>query len=154
MRLKWYFRNEPTSDFSENQWFTPKSSWKPPTRYPNLEVFLSELEKQIFKIVDSKLGYSSFSKEKWQAMRALADEKSLVIKTVDKGSTVAAWDLHTRGWVMCCKFYINDSGDFINKTKNLQNIAEGAILVSADIVSLYPSIAPDVVSLYPRFKCP
>ena len=63
MRFKWYFRNDPTRDFSEKLSFTPKSSSKPPTGHPNLEVFLSELEKQIFKIVDSKLGYSNFSKE-------------------------------------------------------------------------------------------
>ena len=84
MRLKWYFRNDPTPDFSEKPSFTPKSSWKPPTGHPNLEVFLSELEKQIFKIVDSKLGYSNFSKEEWQAMRALADDRSIVIKKLTK----------------------------------------------------------------------
>ena len=92
MRLKWYFRNDPTPDFSEKPSFTPKSSWKPPTRHPNHEVFLSELEKQIFKIVDSKLGYSNFSKEEWQAMRALADDRSIVRKKADKGSTVVVWD--------------------------------------------------------------
>ena len=30
MRLKWYFPNEPTSEFSGTPSFTPKSSWKPP----------------------------------------------------------------------------------------------------------------------------
>ena len=92
MRLKWYFRNDPTPDFSEKPSFTPKSSWKPPTGHPNLEVFLSELEKQIFKIVDSKLGYSNFSKEEWQAMQTLADDRSIFIKKADKGSTVVVWD--------------------------------------------------------------
>ena len=62
MRLKWYFRNDLTPHFNENPSFSSKSSWKPPTGHPNLEVFLSELEKQIFKIVDSKLDYSNFSK--------------------------------------------------------------------------------------------
>ena len=38
------------------------------------------------------------------------------------------------------KSYIKDSGDFINKLKSLQNIPEGAILVTADAVGLYPSI--------------
>ena len=38
------------------------------------------------------------------------------------------------------KSYIKDSGDFINKIKSLQNIPEGAILVTADVVGLYPSI--------------
>ena len=36
--------------------------------------------------------------------------------------------------------YIKDSGDFVRKIKNLTDIPEGAILVTADVVSLYPSI--------------
>ena len=68
MRLKLYFRNESTPDFSEKPSFKPESSWIAPTGHRNLEVSLSELEKQAFKIVDSKLGYSNFSKEEWQAL--------------------------------------------------------------------------------------
>ena len=34
---------------------------------------------------------------------------------------------------------MKDSGDFINKMKNLQNIPEGQILVTADLACLYPS---------------
>ena len=37
-------------------------------------------------------------------------------------------------------YYIKDSGHFIRKIKNLTDIPEGAILVTADVVSLYPSI--------------
>ena len=92
MRFKWYFRNDSTPDFSQKSSFTPKSSWKPPTGHPNLDVFLSELEKQIFKIVGSKLDYSNFSKEEWQVMGALADDRGLVMKKADKGSTVAVLD--------------------------------------------------------------
>ena len=36
--------------------------------------------------------------------------------------------------------YIKHSGDFIRKIKNLTDIPEGAILVTADVVGLYPSI--------------
>ena len=84
MRFKWYFRNDSTPDFREKPSCTPKLSWKPLTGHPNLEVFLSELEQQIFKIVDSKLGYSNFSKEEWEAMRALADGTSIVLKNLTK----------------------------------------------------------------------
>ena len=38
------------------------------------------------------------------------------------------------------KSYIKDSGDFINKTKELQSIPNGTILVTSDVVALYPSI--------------
>ena len=36
--------------------------------------------------------------------------------------------------------YIKDSSDLIRKLKNLRKIPEGSILVTADVVGLYPSI--------------
>ena len=36
--------------------------------------------------------------------------------------------------------YIRDSDDFIDKTKRIGKIPEGSFLVTADVVSLYPSI--------------
>ena len=36
--------------------------------------------------------------------------------------------------------YIKYSGDFINKTKNRNTIPDNAILVTADVMGLYPSI--------------
>ena len=38
------------------------------------------------------------------------------------------------------KSYIKDASRFISKIKDLQNIPEAAILVTADVLSLYPSI--------------
>ena len=49
-------------------------------------------------------------------------------------------DYHLKPIMQKGKSYIKDSGDFINKIKSLQNIPEGAILVTADVVGLYPSI--------------
>ena len=92
MRLKWYFRNEVTPNFSEVPAFRPTSSWNPPKGHPNLEVFLSEVEKELFTVVDSKLGYSNLSKEEWKSMRTLADDRTIVIKKADKGSCVVVWD--------------------------------------------------------------
>ena len=36
--------------------------------------------------------------------------------------------------------YIKDSGDFIEKIKRVSNIPDDVILVTADVVGLYPSI--------------
>ena len=85
MRLKWYFRDNSTPNLSEKSSFTPKLSWKGFTgQHPKLEVFLTELERQTFKIVHSKLDYFDFSKEEWQAMRAVADDMSIFIKKLTK----------------------------------------------------------------------
>ena len=42
--------------------------------------------------------------------------------------------------------YIKDSNDFIKKAKSLKNIPQDALLVTADVVGLYPSI-PDEAGL-------
>ena len=36
--------------------------------------------------------------------------------------------------------YINDSVDFLRKIKQIRNLPEDSILVTADVVGLYPSI--------------
>ena len=36
--------------------------------------------------------------------------------------------------------YIKHSGDFLNKIKNIEKIPEGAILVTAGVIGLYPGI--------------
>ena len=40
--------------------------------------------------------------------------------------------------------YNKDSGDFLKKIKNVGNIPENAILVTADVVGLYPNIPHNV----------
>ena len=57
-----------------------------------MELFLSEVEQELFKCPDKKLGYSNLSSEEWKAMRSLADDRSIVIKNADKGSNVVVWD--------------------------------------------------------------
>ena len=71
MRHKWHFRNERTPYFKVTPVFAPKSTWKPPKGRPNLEGFLSQIEKEHFELEETFLSYSNFSKEEWQAVRAL-----------------------------------------------------------------------------------
>ena len=42
-----------------------------------------------------------------------------------------------------CKSYVKDSGDFIRKIKDIHYIPSNAVLVTADVVGLYPSILHD-----------
>ena len=85
MCLKWYFRNKVMPNFSEVPAFRRKSLWSLPKSHPNLEVFLSEVEKEIFTVVDSKLVYSNLPKEEWKAMRTLGDSRAIVKKRQTKG---------------------------------------------------------------------
>ena len=77
MRVKWNFRDEPTESISKKPAFLSKSSWE---CHPNLEVFLSQIENELFKTVGTPLNYSNLSKEEWEAVRSLADDRNLVIK--------------------------------------------------------------------------
>ena len=36
--------------------------------------------------------YSNLSQEEWWGVRSLADDRSIVVKEVDKGSCVVVWD--------------------------------------------------------------
>ena len=65
MRHKWHFRNEPTPYFK----VTP-----------------------VFELAETYPSCSKFYKEEWQAVRALKNEMSIVIKKVDKDSCVVVWD--------------------------------------------------------------
>ena len=49
-------------------------------------------------------------------------------------------DYHLKPVMQKSWSYIKDSGDFIEKIKRISNIPDDAILVTADVVGLYPSI--------------
>ena len=201
------------------------------------------MEKELFKMVETPLRYSNLSKEEWEAVRTLADDRNIVIKKADKGSCVVIWDrndyitdaesqlknelvhkkvsfkqdmlcdlvtksngffkdlrrtgyitekglkyfsyeykkithlgklylllkihkrlenvpgrpvisncgmptekvsvfldYHLKPVMQTGRSQIKDNGDFLKKIKNLDSLSENAILVTADVVSLYPSI--------------
>ena len=72
--------------------FSPKSSENPPQGHPNLEVFLSHVEIDLFSIADEPIRYSNLSKKEWIAIRSLADDRSIVIKKAGKGSCIVVWN--------------------------------------------------------------
>ena len=55
-------------------------------------MFLSKIEHELFQIPDKSLPYSNLSKDGCQAIRSLAEDRSIVIKNADKGSCVVVWD--------------------------------------------------------------
>ena len=78
MRIKWHCRNESSENFSEIPSFRPKSSWKPPKGNPNLELFLSKVEQDLFKTIETPTRYSNLSSDEWKAIRSLADDRVLL----------------------------------------------------------------------------
>ena len=49
-------------------------------------------------------------------------------------------DYHLKSLMQNGQSYIKDSGDFSKKIKNLGSLPENVILITADVVGLYPSI--------------
>ena len=49
-------------------------------------------------------------------------------------------DYHLKPVMQSAKSYIKDTSDFLRKLKELGEVPENAILVTADVVGLYPSI--------------
>ena len=50
------------------------------------------MENEIFKLTFENWRHSKTSKEEWEEIRALADDHTIVIKKVDKGTSVVVWD--------------------------------------------------------------
>ena len=127
MYIYHYIYNEPTPYFKETPVFTPKSTWKPPKGHPNLEVFLSQIEKELFGLAETSLDHSNFSKEEWQAVRALANDRSIVIKKADKCSCVVIWDRND--YIAEAEKQLSDENiykDINFKDKILQELADNS----------------------------
>ena len=78
-------------NFSKVPVFNPKSRWPPPQGHPCLEVFLSQVENELFELPKAVIKYSNPSREKWNTIRSLADDRSIIIKKADKGSCIVIW---------------------------------------------------------------
>lgn len=50
MRVNWNFPNEQSKSFNKKPAFSPKPNWKNPEGYPNLEMFLSQIEDKFLKL--------------------------------------------------------------------------------------------------------
>ena len=90
MSCGWYFRTAPSDNFSNVSAFRPKPHWKLPTGHRSVELFLSRLEKELLSLLPGK-PRSYIAKEEWKAMRNLLENRSIIIKPADKGSSVVIW---------------------------------------------------------------
>ena len=86
------FCNVPTKEFSEIPAFRIKSNWSSPKGHLALEMFLSQMEGEMFSPLPGNSTSYNLTKEEWKAMKRLAEDRSIVVKPADKGSCVVAWD--------------------------------------------------------------
>ena len=53
-----------------------------------LEVFLSQVQNELFKLPQADIKYSNLSREELNALRSLADDRNIIIKKAHKGSYI------------------------------------------------------------------
>ena len=68
-KIRCFFRNEPTEDFSEIPAFTIKSNWSSTKGHPALEMFLNQMEGEIFSLLPGNSASYNLTKVGWKAMR-------------------------------------------------------------------------------------
>ena len=55
MRCKWHFRNDISENFSKTPAFRTKSTWNPPQGHLALEMFLSQMEANVFLLLPGNI---------------------------------------------------------------------------------------------------
>ena len=79
-------------DFSEIPAFRIKSNWSPPKGHPALELFLGQMEGDIFSLLPGNSTPYNLTKEEWKSMRESVEDRSIVTKPAGKGSCVVVWN--------------------------------------------------------------
>ena len=72
-------------------------------------------------------GYSNFSKEEWQSLRSLVDDRNIVINKSDKGACVVVWNRND--YIIEAEKQLNNKSVYKNvifKEKILQDLAEAS----------------------------
>ena len=90
LRLMWHFRNDEQSCVADR--FRPKSSFNPRNKNVMIETHLSCLEERLLDIEIPPKRLTNLTKEEREAFYSLKDDPSIIIKGVDKGFFIVAWD--------------------------------------------------------------
>ena len=88
--FKWHFRNE-NKDIRHDM-FKPKSKFNPRNKDAAIELYLSSLEEKLMKLEVPKDKFNNLTYSGRKAVYDLKNDKSIVIKSADKGSAVVVWD--------------------------------------------------------------
>ena len=85
IKLRMYFKANPTPAFAEKPAFKVSSTWTPPIRDVELEFYLSESEDKLLSINESRKSYPNLSRDEREALHSLMNDDDIVIKPADKG---------------------------------------------------------------------
>ena len=88
--LKWHFRHE-NKDIHRDM-FKPKSKFNPRNKDAAIELYLSSLEEKLMKVEVPKDKFNNLTNSERKALYDLKNDRSIVIKSADKGSAVVVWD--------------------------------------------------------------
>ena len=88
--LKWHFSNE-NKDIHRDI-FKPKSKFNPRNKDAAIELYLSSLEEKLMKVRVPKDRFNNLANSERNALYDLKNDKSIVIKSADKGSLVVVWE--------------------------------------------------------------
>ena len=88
--LKSFFRND-EKEFNPDK-FKPKSTFNLRNRDAAIEIYLSSLEEKLMSIEIPEEKYKNLTREERVALFDLKNDKTIVIKGADKGSTVVDCD--------------------------------------------------------------
>ena len=88
LRLKWHFRNG--NKDTHRAIFNSKSKFSPHNKDAAIELNFSSLEEKLMKVEVPKDKINNLINSERKALYDLQNDKSIVIKSGDKGSAVAA----------------------------------------------------------------
>ena len=120
-----HFKDETTIEFSQTSVFSLKPTRQLPAGLPNLAVFLSELEKEVFKISPENSSYNNTFREEWEAIRSFVDDRRIVMKKIYEGSYVVI--CNSTDYLLEAERKLNDSNahnDVPFKEKLLANLVD------------------------------
>uniref|UniRef100_A0A8C5MBV0 Reverse transcriptase domain-containing protein n=1 Tax=Leptobrachium leishanense TaxID=445787 RepID=A0A8C5MBV0_9ANUR len=90
LRITDFFKNEQSKVISR---FRPKSSFDPISNQATIKTFLKIVQKETSDLLKHhKTQHQNTSREEWRAIRSLANDASITIRSADKGGSIVVMD--------------------------------------------------------------
>ena len=129
-RLKYYFRNQPSTNSHP---FRLKSSWQPPKASPLSESHLQRIRKTLSN-PPTKNFYYNLNKKESTAIKNIQKDKSIIIKNADKGSGIVIENTTD---------YIKDGLDHQSDTKIYEKVSTDPTLSLTTAINEYTNCMHD-----------